>query len=64
MARDSVGRTFTVAAVLCIVCSVLVSAAAVALRPRQEANKAIDRKKNVLIAAPTVRQKEPARAIG
>ncbi len=51
MARDSVWRTFLVAAVLCIVCSVLVSGAAVGLRPRQERNKALDRKKNILIAA-------------
>ncbi|MFC1757996.1 Na(+)-translocating NADH-quinone reductase subunit C [Planctomycetota bacterium] len=51
MRRDSVGGTLSVAAILCIVCSVLVSAAAVGLRPRQIANKARFEKKNILIAA-------------
>ncbi len=51
MRRDSVGGTLSVAAILCIVCSVLVSAAAVGLRPRQAANKARFEKKNILIAA-------------
>jgi Na+-transporting NADH:ubiquinone oxidoreductase subunit C len=51
MARDTVGGTLLVAAVLCIVCSVLVSGAAVVLRPRQEAQKELDRQKNILIAA-------------
>lgn len=51
MRRDSVLGTFTVATVLCIVCSVLVSAAAVGLRPQQEANKARFQKKNILDAA-------------
>ncbi|MGB6045742.1 MAG: Na(+)-translocating NADH-quinone reductase subunit C [Pirellulales bacterium] len=51
MWRDTVGGTFTVAAVLCVVCSVLVSAAAVGLRPRQDANKDRFRKQNILIAA-------------
>lgn len=51
MPRDSVGGTLTVAAVLCVVCSVLVSAAAVGLRPRQETNKNRYQKKNILIAA-------------
>jgi len=51
MARDSVGQTLTVATILCVVCSVLVASAAVGLRSRQEANKAQDQMKNVLIAA-------------
>ncbi len=51
MARDSVGGTFLVAAVLCVVCSVLVSGTAVMLRPLQEANKELERQKNILIAA-------------
>lgn len=59
MARDSVGRTFLVATVLCIVCSVLVSAAAVALRPRQAAMKALDKKKNILAAASLYDAKNP-----
>lgn len=51
MARDSVGHTLAVATILCVVCSVLVASAAVGLRSRQEANKAQDQMKNVLVAA-------------
>ncbi|MGV3483515.1 MAG: Na(+)-translocating NADH-quinone reductase subunit C [Planctomycetaceae bacterium] len=49
--RDSLGYTFGVAAVLCVVCSLAVSAAAVALRPAQEENKQLDRQRNILDAA-------------
>ncbi|MEM6362870.1 MAG: Na(+)-translocating NADH-quinone reductase subunit C [Planctomycetota bacterium] len=49
--RDTLAGTFTVAAVLCVVCSLAVSAAAVALRPLQEKNKVLDRQKNILDAA-------------
>ena len=51
MQRDSISGTFTVAALLCVVCSVLVSGAAVGLRPFQDTNKALFQKKNILIAA-------------
>ncbi|MDP6702834.1 MAG: Na(+)-translocating NADH-quinone reductase subunit C, partial [Candidatus Latescibacteria bacterium] len=51
MANDSVGRTFGVALGVCLVCSVLVSAAAVSLRPTQAVNKALDKKRNILMAA-------------
>ena len=46
--NDSVKKTLVVAFVLCIVCSVVVSTAAVVLRPMQEANEERDRKFNVL----------------
>ena len=49
--RDSLGYTIGVATVLCVICSLAVSAAAVALRPRQEANKILDQQKNILDAA-------------
>ena len=49
--QDSIARTLTVALLLCIVCSVIVSGAAVSLRPMQVANKDLDRKKNILLAA-------------
>ena len=49
--QDSTGKTLIVAFLLCIVCSVVVSAAAVILRPLQDANKDIDRKRNILLAA-------------
>ena len=48
--RDSLGFTLLVAAVLCVVCSLAVSAAAVILRPRQEANEKLDQQKNILDA--------------
>ena len=51
MQRDSFANTLKVAAVLCVVCSVVVAGSAVGLRGLQEANKALDQKKNVLIAA-------------
>ncbi|MCC9605512.1 Na(+)-translocating NADH-quinone reductase subunit C [Blastopirellula sp. JC732] len=49
--RDSVGGTFLVAAVLCIVCSVAVSATAVFLKPTQDAEIKLDQQKNILAAA-------------
>lgn len=60
MARDSVSRTLLVATVLCIVCSVLVSATTVALRPYQEANKELNRQRNILAAAGLYDPKHPA----
>ncbi len=51
MARESVSKTFVVAIVLAALCSLLVSGAAIGLRPRQEANKIRDRKKNILMVA-------------
>ncbi|MCY4044944.1 MAG: Na(+)-translocating NADH-quinone reductase subunit C [Cellvibrionales bacterium] len=44
-------RTITVAFVICLVCSVIVSFVAVALKPEQIANKLLDRNKNILQAA-------------
>lgn len=49
--NDSMGKTLIVAFSLCIVCSVVVSAAAVMLKPVQEVNKTLDRKRNILAAA-------------
>lgn len=49
--NDSVKKTITVTLLLCIVCSVIVSTAAVLLRPMQVANKELDFKKNILAAA-------------
>lgn len=49
--KDSVKQTLLVALCLCVACSILVSTAAVVLKPMQDANKAIDRNKNILIAA-------------
>ena len=49
--NDSIKKTLFVAFSLCIVCSVIVSTAAVVLKPAQEANKTLDRKRNILAAA-------------
>ncbi len=49
--NDTIQKTVTVALLLCLFCSVIVSGAAVLLRPAQLANKALDRKTNILAAA-------------
>lgn len=49
--NDTIGKTITVTVLLCVVCSVIVSAAAVLLKPKQVANKDLDRKSNILAAA-------------
>jgi Na+-transporting NADH:ubiquinone oxidoreductase subunit C len=49
--NDGTKKTLFVAFALCIVCSVIVSTAAVVLKPAQEANKTLDRKRNILAAA-------------
>ena len=51
MASESVHKTLGVALVLCIVCAVIVSSAAVILRPAQEENKLLDLKTNILASA-------------
>jgi Na+-transporting NADH:ubiquinone oxidoreductase subunit C len=49
--NDGIKKTLIVAFSLCIVCSVIVSTAAVVLKPDQEVNKSLDRKRNILAAA-------------
>lgn len=44
-------KTITVAAVLCIVCSIIVSSTVVTLKPKQIKNKELDVKKNILMSA-------------
>jgi Na+-transporting NADH:ubiquinone oxidoreductase subunit C len=50
MQKDSIQRTIVVALGVCLVCSVLVSGAAVALSSIQKENKRLDKVKNILIA--------------
>lgn len=50
-AKNSNVTTLATALVLCLVCSVMVSAVAVGLKPQQDANQVLDRNKNILIAA-------------
>ncbi|SFF58037.1 Na+-transporting NADH:ubiquinone oxidoreductase subunit C [Fontimonas thermophila] len=47
-AKDSKAYALWVAFVLCLVCSMLVTAAAIALRPMQQAAKLDDKRKNIL----------------
>jgi len=49
--NDSIRQTLIVALSLCVVCSIMVSGAAVILKPAQDANKILDRNKNILSAA-------------
>ncbi len=49
--NDSVKKTVFVATILCLFCSIIVSLAAVKLKPFQEENKAFDVKMNLLVAA-------------
>lgn len=50
MSNDSVVKTFIVAFLLCVICSVLVSGSAVSLKPMQKKNAELDIKKNLLVA--------------
>lgn len=58
--NDGIGKTLLVAFAICIVCSVVVSTAAVVLKPAQEANRTLDRKRNILAAAGML---EPGRSV-
>ncbi|WP_370978507.1 Na(+)-translocating NADH-quinone reductase subunit C [Agaribacterium sp. ZY112] len=49
--NDTIKKTVIVTLALCIVCSIIVSAASVALKPMQEANKQLDYNRNILMAA-------------
>jgi len=59
MQRDSMQNTFIVATSVCVFWSVLVSTAAVVLRPAQEANKVEERKRNILLAAGLYDKNQP-----
>ena len=48
---DSTRYTFVFAAIVCVVCALLIAVSAVGLRERQEANAQLYRQKNVLFAA-------------
>lgn len=49
--KDSLSNTFIVAFAVCLVCSIVVSGIAVALKPQQQLNKELDQKQNILRAA-------------
>ncbi|MBM6551921.1 Na(+)-translocating NADH-quinone reductase subunit C [Marinomonas ostreistagni] len=49
--NDSIKKTIIVALSLCLVCSIFVAGAAVGLKPIQQENRDLDRKRNILAAA-------------
>ncbi|WP_096086483.1 Na(+)-translocating NADH-quinone reductase subunit C [Agaribacterium haliotis] len=49
--NDTIKKTVTVTLALCIVCSIIVSAASVALKPMQQKNKQQDFNRNILMAS-------------
>ncbi len=51
LGNDSLEKTIAIAVALCLVCAVLVSFGAVALKPMQAYNKNLDMKKNILDVA-------------
>ncbi len=56
--KETTSKTIIVALVLCIVCSLVVSSAAVLLKDRQDANKKLDRYSNILAAAGLLNEDE------
>lgn len=58
MSNDSLKNIIGVALGVCLVCSILVSTAAVALKPRQVANEILEKRKNVLIAGDLMKKGE------
>lgn len=48
---ESMVRTLLVAIILCLVCSIVVSSAAVFLKDKQTKNAELDKKRNILVAA-------------
>lgn len=51
MQKDSASRTILIAVLLCVVCSVMVTTSAVMLRDKQDKNKLLDIKKNLLLSS-------------
>lgn len=49
--NDNIVKTIGVATLLCLVCSIIVAGSATLLKPRQVANKLIDKKSNILTVA-------------
>ncbi|WP_237386132.1 Na(+)-translocating NADH-quinone reductase subunit C [Xenorhabdus sp. Sc-CR9] len=49
--NDSIGRTFIVVFVLCLVCSIIVAGSAVGLKAQQQEQKLLDKQRNILDVA-------------
>lgn len=61
--KESTARTLTVALLVCLVCSVFVAGAAVALRPTQEANRQLDKQRSILAIAGLGKEGSSAREV-
>ncbi len=59
MGNDTITKTLIVAGLLSIVCSVIVSTAAISLKSKQVTNKDLDRKQNILMAAGLLEEDKP-----
>ena len=60
MSNDSIPKTFLVAGGVCVVCSLLVCSAAITLKPIQDRNRAMEHKRNVLLAAGLIEEGQQA----
>lgn len=60
MSRDSTAKILTVALLVCVVCSILVSATAIGLKSRQEQNQEEEKRRNILQIA---RLYDPAQSV-
>jgi Na+-transporting NADH:ubiquinone oxidoreductase subunit C len=60
MSRDSTRKVLTVAFLVCLVCSILVSVAAIGLKDRQTQNQEIEKRRNILQIA---RLYDPAKSV-
>lgn len=48
--KETIGKTFLVAGILCVVCSAVISVSVVSLREKQEYNMLVDKRSNILSA--------------
>jgi Na+-transporting NADH:ubiquinone oxidoreductase subunit C len=60
MSRDSTRKVLTVAFLVCLVCSIFVSVAAIGLKDRQEQNQEVEKRRNILQIA---RLYDPAKSV-
>lgn len=62
--KETLGKTVVVVVAVCLVCSIIVSGAAVGLRELQQANAALDRQSNILTAAGLLGEAKTKKEIG
>lgn len=61
--NDSIGKTLWVVLLLCLVCSVVVSGAAVGLKARQQEQRLLDQQRNILAVAGLLTPRMPAEEV-